>query len=79
MFQRLVREARSCDTPIETFITNLVLYSAWHALTLDDIRKEVEELEENWHDAVAITRKFCREHSDLIPQGGDVNHATVTN
>jgi hypothetical protein len=64
--QCLLRENRTADTPVEEFVRSLLSGSQHHALTLEDVRGDMEEFELNWRDVLSTARKFWEEHPDLM-------------
>ena len=65
--QRVYREERSSDTPIEKFIIEGLLRGLmYRPLTLDDVLQDLDELRIDWRDALQTARTFYVQHRDLV-------------
>jgi hypothetical protein len=64
--QRVLREERSLQTPVEYFIWKLLLDVQAYPPTLEDVRSEMADLEFNWNDALETARTFYVDHRRLV-------------
>lgn len=82
-FVTIMEDNRGCDTPIESFIIDLVEHYRWHRrgivgrttttyrLTPKEIESQLEDLKANFRDAIRIARKYSSEYPELMEEDED--------
>lgn len=73
MFARILEAERGCDTPVEEFITQLVMsYGYGHAITPDTVIAEVDgAFRTNFDSAIEIARMMMKKYPKLLASEGE--------
>ncbi len=67
--ERMLRENRGCDTPMEEFLSEFLQDSLYCPLSLEKFRILVEQTEEHFEDSMAVAQKMAADYPELVIAG----------